>query len=461
MKNSTLLAMLLLLLIASAGSFAGGFFVGKGQATTTNVVTPPIADSTTHPELSGSPLQGKSQPAPEPPPVDNATNTAGDSLQQAVPGTTPEAGSGAGNPANTSPFTPAKPKSGATVPGETAPAAPMVRGMLEPAEFEDAFGGPRVDVSASISGTVVDQRGSPVAGARVMAEFGETLTSEGNETMRVLVRSSSVGEAGRQIATTDAAGYFSADISHKVPEKATLTLGLTAQADGYAGSRKTNLTIRNGDNKENIKLALRGAGNVGGRVVDANGAGVPGVSVSLRATGGDSGSIEIEMGDFGGGQYSATTDGAGEFLIKGVPEGRYRFRLRSIGVRQTSGPTEIDVADGQDARAAAEFVVAATAALRVTFTDPDGKPASGWATVVVKDGDRTVKRLQGPVSSKGIFEANDPPAGSFTLEISLWGYKLVSAAGTFAEGVVTDLGHLSLEPSAETPPNGIFIPGED
>lgn len=470
MKNSTLIAMFLLVLIASAGSFAGGYFVGKGDSPATTIAPPPIADGSDKPLDRAEPLQGKPDPTPTPPPVDKPlpkpeTDQPDTVAQPAGPGTAPDAASKPDT--NASGLTPARPKSAGGVaegPGEVPiPGVPGARILPGGGEFEEMFNGPKVEVKASISGTVVDPRGVPVAGARVHAEFGESFTSdEGGDSMRLVMRSSSSeGEDGQLIATTDAAGFFSADISRQIPEKASLQLTLTASADGFARSRTSRHNIRNGDNKENIKLAVRGSGNVTGRVVDGNGTGVSGVNVSLRAVGGDSGGIEIEMGDFGGGQYSAVTDGAGEFTIKSVPEGRYRFRLRSMGVRQTSGPTEIDVAEGQDARASADFVVTATASLRATFIDAQGQPAQGWATLVIKDGDKIVKRMQGPVSGKGVFEANDPPAGSLSVEITLWGFKRTSVTAVFTEGQVTDLGTLTMEPDAEGHTGGILIPGDD
>lgn len=466
MKNSTLFAMFLLVLIASAGSFAGGYFVGKGESPATTIAPPPIADATDKPLDHTAPLQGKPEPVPAPPPVEQPLPKP--ETDQPNAGTQPaNAGSGSQPDAATAGLTPAKPKTANGVPdaaGETpVPAVPGARILPGAGEFEEMFNGPKVEVKASISGTVVDPRGVPVAGARVHAEFGETFTSdEGGDSMRLVMRSSSSeGDDGQLIATTDAAGFFRADISRQVPEKASLQVTLTASADGFARSQRSRHNIRNGDNKENIKLAVRGSGGVSGRVVDGNGTGVSGVNVSLRAMGGDSGGIEIEMGDFGGGQYSAVTDGAGEFTIKSVPEGRYRFRLRSMGVRQTSGPTEIDVAEGQDARASADFVVAATASIRVTFIDAQGQPVQGWATLVLKDGDKTVKRLQGPVSAKGVFEANDPPAGSFSVEVTVWGFKKTSVTATFTEGQLTDLGTLTLEPDTEGHTGGILIPGDD
>ncbi|MCZ7606524.1 MAG: carboxypeptidase regulatory-like domain-containing protein [Planctomycetota bacterium] len=471
MKGSTLLAGLLALLIACGISFGAGYYVAKEQAAAPASRPVSVADASLDekPAPEVKPLEtparetsGVTPPAPELPPA---------TTEKVPPKATTETGE---TPAKYQPKVEAEQN---TQPGQAKPAVPKeledelkeLKDKLkdlkldEVEDFESIFNGPKVDFSATISGQVVDSAGVPVAGARVHASFSENYSSDGEGRRIAFVRSSDEGESGEPIATTDGAGFFMAAINRKVSEKASLQVSLTANADGYAESKKDSFSLKNGDARENIKLTLRGAGSVSGRVVDANGMGVAGVTVSLNTAGGDfMGGDNIEI-DFGGrgGKHTATTDGAGEFLISGVPEGRYKFRLKGAGYRQVSGPTEIDVKSGESARAPADFQVAITASMAVKFTDAAGSPVQGWVSVkLIGEGGKVARRMNGPIGKDGLFEQNDPPAGSYEVEFQVWGYKKQTVRANFTEGQRYDFGAITLEPD-ESGGGSIILPGED
>ncbi|MCC6464006.1 MAG: carboxypeptidase regulatory-like domain-containing protein [Planctomycetes bacterium] len=202
-----------------------------------------------------------------------------------------------------------------------------------------------------------------------------------------------------------------------------------------------------------------------GRVVDATGRGVAGVTVSLSGRGempdlGGEGEIMLEMPGSDG-RYRAVTDGTGQFVINDVPEGRYRARLRGTGWRQVSGPTELDIKAGHQTTAPADFVVSATAALVARFADGAGAAISGGATVVFRDSSgRSIRRMHGTLGADGTLTLNDPPVGTFDVEITVWGYKPTTIQAAIQEGLPTDVGLQTLTPD-DGKGGAIFLPGDE
>ena len=477
MKSSSLLAGLLALLIACGASFGAGYYIARDQAAQSPTSRPIVASENPIDEKPAdalSPLE-----APDKQPAKKIDDTA--NIKPA----------GSATPAGTQPDVTAKSNASTTdkptaeagsTPNPTAEGAEgdipkelkdqledlKARiGELKPdgmEDFDDIFNGPKVDFTGTVSGMVVDANGTPVAGATVHGSYSENYNA-GGESRRISFVVATGEQAGPAIATTDASGSFTATITRKVAEKASLQVSLTAGAEGYAESKKESFALKNGDTKDGVKLVLRGAGSVSGRVVDASGIGVSGVTEGLNpaGNGGFSSGLDFEMITSGGGKYSTATGSGGEFTIEGVPEGRYKFKLSGAGYRQIAGPTEIDVKSGQDQRAATDFQVAVTASLAARFTDLEGKPILGWANVnLTDDNGKIAKRLSGAISDDGSFEANDPPAGSYNVEVKVWGYKPYTARVTFIEGQRYDFGSLTLEKDENAKSGGsIFIPGED
>lgn len=475
MRSSTLLAGLFALVIVAGVSFGAGYYVAKDGGDDSPQSRPIAAlDSDTDKPLDeGDPLESPEPDAPEPevqpdvqpdvtPKPDSTPNAPADPAY--VEATAPNDNS---NPSATRPDeTPAELKDALDGVKGLKDLADKLKeaGLEDPENFENIFNGPKVDFTATLGGQVMDAMGVPVVGASVHANFSENYSSDdGGRSVRLVM---AVGEEkGSVIATTDGGGYWTATVNRKVSEKASLNVSLVGSAQGYADSKKETVTVKNEDNKDGIKLTLRGAGSVSGRVVNGNGMGIEGVTVSLRS-GGNSmfGGDEIEI-DFGGsgGKHSAVTDGAGEFLIEGVPEGRYKFKLSGTGYRQISGPTEIDVKSGQAHRAPADFQVAVTGSLVAKFTDIEGKPVRGWATLTIKDGSgKTVKRLSGSIDENGVFEKNDPAVGNYQVEIRVYGYKVQTVQANFTEGQRYDFGTLVLEKDeSDSGSGGIWIPEDE
>jgi protocatechuate 3,4-dioxygenase beta subunit len=467
MKSSTLLAGLLALLIACGVSFGAGYYLAKSQSAESPTPRTLVSDTDDTPSLDSKPLDSPDKK----PPVTDETTTQPETTEitpKPVSDVLPVVDSE--NPSTDKPrvVTPPPVEGEKNLKDQIKELKDKLKEVeaVDPDEFEDIFNGPQVDFTATVSGQVVDQAGTPVAGASVNANYSENYTSGDTGARRVSFVMARGESKGTPIATTDSTGSFSATITRKISENATLQVSLTATADGFAESEKTSFTLKNGDDKQGVKLALRGAGSVSGRVIDASGRGVSGVKVGLNAAGAGGFYGETLELDFGGGggnsKYSATTDAAGEFTIDGIAEGRYKFRLTGSGYRQISGPTEIDVKAGESLRAPADFQVAATTCVAAKFIDAQGSAVAGWATLSFKDDSgKVVKRLNGQVSSDGIFEKNDPPAGTFQVEITVWGYKPQTIAVTIADAQRYDFGTITLEPAEEGEGTSIILPGDD
>lgn len=418
MRPPHLLFGLVLLLLACGLSFGAGYFMAKQES---NVPRMELADVLRDPEPAPKP-----EPRPEPEP---------DKPQPEAP---------APQPTRQAEPEPAKTEVEAEAPKPTEDTEDERRAVIELEAMELALEqGEKVDLSAVISGIVTDSHGVGVAGAVVRGTFNESFTAGTGSTIRLAFASS--GNQGEPLATTDGAGYYRIDVSRKVREKASLMVHLMAGATGYADSNSRAVSLTNGQTVDNINLQLRQAGRVTGRVVDQTGRGVEGVRVSLG--GNAPGRLVIESG-FGGpsaGTPSATTDSGGEYVIDAVPEGTHALRMSGTGHRQVSGPTSVDVKAGADTRAPADFVVAVVSSLRATFQADSGEAVRGWATLSFKDNAGTnVKRMSGMIGADGTFEANEPPVGSFTVEISVRGYEPASVHASVYEGMQCDLGPVTL-----------------
>lgn len=470
MRSSTLLAGLFALLIVAGVSFGAGYYVAKASGDHAPQSRPiaSLDTSLDKPTEEGSPL-----PMQQPERREESAS-AGNPTAESAPGDVVVKPSPTGldpdhQPGGEQPD-PALPS---VTPGPSDDRAAALKdmadrlrdaGLPDPDSYETIFNGSKTEFTATLGGQVMDAMGMPVAGASVHANFSENYSSdEGGRTVRLVM---AVGEEkGSVIATTDGGGYWTATVNRKVSEKASLNVSLVAGAQGYADSKKETVTLKNEDKRDNIKLTLRGAGSVSGRVVNAHGMGVEGVTVSLRSGGGDmfgGDNIEIDFGGSGAGKHSAVTDGAGEFQIEGVPEGRYKFKLTGAGYRQISGPTEIDVKSGQAHRAPTDFQVETTASVSAKFVGADGKPVRGFATFIIKDGEgKVVKRLNGSVNESGVFERNDPPIGNFQVEILVHGFKTQTVQATFLEGQRYDFGTLTLEKDDNPKRSGVWFPESD
>ncbi|MDC1141524.1 carboxypeptidase regulatory-like domain-containing protein [Planctomycetota bacterium] len=324
--------------------------------------------------------------------------------------------------------------------------------------LEGILGGPKVDLNASISGTVVDTNGVPIANARIYADFMEEASAGG--AMSLAISRTSGDDDGNVIATTDGAGNWQADVSRKIAEKAKLRVSLVAKSDGYAESEVKSVHVKNGDTKEGVKLTLRGAGSLVGYVRDERGGGVEGVAVTLqKGASSFGGGTFVMMG--GSGKLSARTDSSGFYRIEEIPEGSYSFSLKADGIREVSGPKRVEIKVGVENTAPAEFVVAQTTALKLTLVNEDGTPVRSFVTVKVEDENgNAVKTLNGMTDENGTITLNDPPAGTHNVKVTTYSYEPLTIFCDFREGQVYDAGTLTVKLSEVKKglPGRIIIP---
>jgi hypothetical protein len=462
MRTSSLMAGVFAVLIASGAAFAGGYLLGKEDGASAPAPVMDVARQDA--ELPDTPEQlppvrdrGDQPEAPrEQPKTPDVTPKAADKAKPAA--TTHDAGVDAPEP---DAVAPAKPTNApGTQPEAEKPIRDQIEDLrkrledgvaLERLDPESVLGGPKVDFAATITGTVTDAAGIPIAGAEVRGQFSEQFnsTSGGGSFGFALARS---GE-GERLGTTDGGGQFRVEINRKVGEKAILRVALTANADGYAESTSKNVTLKNGETEEGVKLALRQAGAVTGRVVDQSGRGVPGVEVSLGSPNSNAfGGTEIRIG--GESQLSATTDGGGEYRVDRVPEGRYRLQLSAKGYREVSGPSIVEAKPGSDTRAPADFVVEVTGTIRVALLGGPGVPLrKAFVQLQFKDAaGKVVKNLSSRTDDSGVAVINDPPVGTFDVVVKSWGYTSQTIPVTITEKLPCDLGTITLESSKNSDP---------
>jgi len=153
--------------------------------------------------------------------------------------------------------------------------------------------------NGTVQGTVTNAlTGEPLLRARV------TLNGMSGRTRRNLA------------AMTDAEGKFSLEAPEGTYAATAERVGFTTTADrqGRAGAQ---VTVRAGDKAE-VKLKLNPNSAISGKVTDADGEPVEGVTVSA------------EGGPARGMMPSATTDDKGQFRLSGLPPGRYRVKAHPM-----------------------------------------------------------------------------------------------------------------------------------
>jgi protocatechuate 3,4-dioxygenase beta subunit len=460
MRMSGWMLGLLVVLIASGASFGMGYYVAKQEAH----APAPQFDDIALDSSAGNPDTHAHPTAPKGPELT-------EQLDPEATATKPESGTEESADAtsqanNSSDDESSKPQTddASNARNRMQDAANVLRTRLEgdaaglAIDATELLGGPQVDLVATITGTVVDGNGAPVAGAQVHGDFSQTHTA-GSGSVRYMLAATG-RERGARLATTNGAGEFRIDVNRKVSENATLRVSLTASEQGYADSAPQSVMLKNGDIKDGITLALRPAGSVSGRVVDQFGRGVQGISVSLSASSGLASGWQIAS--FGAdAKLSAITDAAGEYRIERVAQGTYRLQVRGAGYREVSGPSQIESKPGTDVRAPADFVVAAVASVRVALQLLSGETTTFNMVILnFKNAEgKAVKKLTGPTDAEGVFTANEPPVGNFTVDIIVLGFQPVTVAAYVNEGLVCDLGTVTLQKAEKADlPSGINLP---
>jgi protocatechuate 3,4-dioxygenase beta subunit len=248
---------------------------------------------------------------------------------------------------------------------------------------------------ASIAGTVVDDKGKPVAGARVTIprDFGS------RRQMR--------GALGRsffsQPETLSAAnGAFAL-------RKLGASTGVTVQAakTGYVPGRRTGVRLKAGEAVTGVSLVLRQGLQAEGRVVDAEGKPIAGAQI--RATRTEKGRRNFAF--FRAGAPSekpdAVSDGQGQFRLTGLEAGRYQVAAEKEELVQKV-PATLDVAEGAENKIA-PIVLEAGAAVAGVVRNTKGEPLPAVQVFVVGEGGGGPN--EGSTDALGKFRIAGLPAG--------------------------------------------------
>ena len=299
-------------------------------------------------------------------------------------------------------------------------------------------------VFGSVTGTVTDSKGNPLAGAVV--EIGPApipLGGSGGPTSTVIP----VGPPRFVMTTTtDSNGQYS---FAQVP---TGTYVVSAFAKGYQESTSAPFTVLKGSNTApTLALTVLPApvvGTVTGAVTDTSGKPIAGASVELlpavqklAPTNPIVPPIRVLF---------ATTDTNGQYTISDVPTGSYMVSASADGY-QTSMSAPFMVSQGNNTAPTVALTVLPTpvfGSVTGTVTDSKGQPIAGAFVVISPAPDATggstltlppPGRIQfAKTDSNGQYTFSQVPVGSYVVTAFALGFqKTLSAAFTVAQGANT------------------------
>jgi protocatechuate 3,4-dioxygenase beta subunit len=186
--------------------------------------------------------------------------------------------------------------------------------------------------AASISGKVTDEKGQPVAGARVR------ITREMG--IRRLLRGAASNPAalfGGQGVLTVADGSFR--LRGLEPER---NLSVEAARTGYATARKSGVSVKAGDAIKDLALVVRRGLEARGKVVDAQGQPVAGAELrAIHKEDGLMGGARVQMRLMGMDRDKPdfVTGNDGAFLLKGLEVGQYALAIAREGFARKTVPS--------------------------------------------------------------------------------------------------------------------------
>lgn len=224
-----------------------------------------------------------------------------------------------------------------------------------------------VQPGQAISGQVVDDRGVPIAGAKVGKKRKET---RGGIEIERFTQDEAV--------TTDAYGYFT------LPGLEGATATVRASAKGHAPAVQPEVKIGSSD----LQLRLQRHAVIEGVLAAADGAPLAGSRVSadalavLEAVEGGEDHRELMM-PFAG-RAQATTAADGSFRLEGVPPGKVELLAEGKGHRPVR-QNNLELAPAQHLRGL-RLIADRGGVVRARVVDADGQPVAGAKVAVAKTG---------------------------------------------------------------------------
>ena len=265
----------------------------------------------------------------------------------------------------------------------TATASGYRTRSAQPVEIPEEGQAPPLEITLEpgtfLEGTVRDSRGEPVPDARVHVQGMEA-----------------IGIGSEMIVPADDQGRF---------EVADLEPGpFRVQASSRRGpSARAELEVRPGRNR--LDLTLSEGTEVSGRIVDGQGAPVPGASLSLRSV-----PKEGEMPMAALGEIQAVSTGDGSFAFQGISDGEYRL----TGTRQGYAPATLPRVQVDGAPVSGlELRLGPGAVIRGRLLGLDPADVSR-VRVMAHSPDQEI-HLFGAVDPSGTYRIQDVPPGAWDL----------------------------------------------
>ena len=189
------------------------------------------------------------------------------------------------------------------------------RGEFDVGEMVVAYGG-------SLSGTVRDDTGQPIAGAEVGVLRGRSSGSDG------LILMGDFGGPQERTTETDASGRYQLDAV------AAGEVALVVSREGFTRGSRKGVVVRKGEVTRDVDVEISRGQVIRGVIVGTNGQPVEGARVHVQETVIDL--SEPGMGALIGGDRAVTTDANGVFELSGLKEEQYHVYASKDGLLPTS-----------------------------------------------------------------------------------------------------------------------------
>ena len=274
--------------------------------------------------------------------------------------------------------------------------------------------------AASVAGRVVDEKGKPVAGARVR-----------------IARGGGAGRAWRPGAAPGAARetVTGPDGTFRL-EPLTRANGETLEASksGYVSAERA-LTLASGQALTGVSLALRTGLSARGRVTDQQGAALAGAEVRV-APADERGGRRGFRGGPADNAPDATTGGDGAFVVSGLEQGAYRVTVTRDGYAPKTAPS-LPV-QAKAATVWPPIVLSRGAGVAGTVKDGAGHPVIGAGVGLFSDGGM----LMTTTDASGAFRFDNlPPGRPGLLSVAALGFAPARRPATApADGLAIVLG---------------------